>query len=250
MSEENNLQNIKLITVQKPKSQSSEAYRTLRTNIQFSSFDKRRQVILITSTGPGEGKSTVAANLAVVMAESGVKILLIDCDQREPTLHEIFNFSNQKGLSNILAEETDLEDSLKHTEIENLDIMTSGEKPPNPSELLGLKKMEELINLLRDKYEFIILDTPPVLMVTDAQLLSRCSDASILVVSAGEAQKAEAIKAKELLEKVNTKILGVVLNKIEESSKKKYGYYCHNDNANRIKNSHSRNKHNHLGTLK
>lgn len=243
MSEENNSQNINLITVQKPKAPSSEAYRTLRTNIQFSTFDKKVQVIVITSSGPGEGKSTVSANLSVVMAESGKKTLLIDCDQRKPTVHKKFNLSNQKGLSNFLAGETDLENSFNHTKVENLDVMTSGVKPPNPSELLGSKKMGEFLNSLRDKYDFIILDTPPVLMVTDAQLLSSVSDGTILVVSSGEAQREGAMKAKELLEQVNTKILGVILNKVEESSRSNYGYYYYyyydNDG---VKHKHKKNK--------
>lgn len=225
MSEEDNSQKINLITVKNPKAPSSEAYRTLRTNIQFSTFDKKTQVIVITSSGPGEGKSTVAANLAVVMAQSGSKTLLMDCDQRKPRVHKIFNLSNQKGLSNFLAGDANFEDSFHKTKIEDLDIMTAGVRPPNPSELLGSKKMGEFINSLREKYDFIILDTPPVLMVTDAQLLSRCSDGSLLVVSSGEAQREGAMKAKDLLEQVNTKILGVVLNKVQESSRSNYGYY-------------------------
>lgn len=166
--------NFNLITLKNPKSPSSEAYRTLRTNIQFSSFDKKAQVVFITSSGPGEGKSTVAANLAVVMAESGSRTILVDCDQRKPRVHKNFNLSNVKGLSNYLAGEADFESCINETSINNLAIMTSGVRPPNPAELLGSKKMVEFVDSLRQKYDFVILDTPPVLMVTDAQLLSRC----------------------------------------------------------------------------
>lgn len=217
--------NFNLITLKNPKSPSSEAYRTLRTNIQFSSFDKKAQVIFITSSGPGEGKSTVAANLAVVMAESGSRTILVDCDQRKPRVHKNFNLSNVKGLSNYLAGEADFESCINETSINNLAIMTSGVRPPNPAELLGSKKMVEFVDSLRQKYDFVILDTPPVLMVTDAQLLSRCSDGCLLVVSSGEVAREGVIKAKELLEKVNTKILGVVLNKVQQSSRSNYGYY-------------------------
>lgn len=265
MSEENNSKNINLITLKYPKSPSSEAYRTLRTNIQFSTFDKKTQVIVVTSADPGEGKSTVSANLAVVMAQYGSKTLLLDCDQRKPRVHRIFNLSNEKGLSNFLAgkselesnfnytdgsimpfdfffDESELENNFNHTDIENLDIMTAGIKPPNPAELLGSKKMGEFINLLRTRYDSIILDTPPILMVTDAQLLCSYSDGCVLVVASGEAQREEAIKAKELLQNVNAKILGVVLNKVEESSRNKYEYYYQYNDNDEIKNK-NKNKH-------
>lgn len=216
-----------LITVRNPMAPIAEAYRTLRTNIQFSSIDKQVQVVCVTSSGPGEGKSTVASNLAVVTAESGKKTLLIDCDQRKSRLHKIFGLSNLVGLSDLLAGKVTFTEAVQKSGIDNLLVLTAGTKPPNPSELLSSTKMKNFINTLRDKIDFIIIDLPPVLMVTDAQLLASYTDGYILVVSSGEADRDAAAKSKELLEKVNGKILGVVLNKLKISEKGYYGYYYH-----------------------
>lgn len=216
-----------LISIKSPKSPITEAYRTLRTNVQFSSFDKKVQTICITSSGPGEGKSTVASNLAVVTAESGKKTILIDCDQRKSRLHKIFGLPNTIGLSDLLAGEVTFDEAVQKTKVENLIVLTSGTKPPNPSELLASEKMKNFINSLKEKCDSIILDTPPVLMVTDAQLLASYTDGYLLVVSSGEVDRNAAIKSKELLEKVNAKILGVVLNKLQVSGKGYYGYYHH-----------------------
>ncbi len=176
-----------IITVSNPKSPIAEAYRTLRTNIQFSSFDKSVQTVSITSSGPGEGKSTIASNLAVVTAESGKRTLLIDCDQRKPMIHKIFNQSNLVGLSNLLAGEVTIENAIKPTNMENLSIITAGTRPPNPSELLASGKMKHFVEDMKDKYDFIVFDTPPVLIVTDAQLLADYTDGYLLVVSSGAA---------------------------------------------------------------
>lgn len=216
-----------IITIDDPKSPVSETYRTLRTNIQFSSLDKKTQAIMTTSSGPGEGKSTVSANLASVMAQSGNKTILIDCDLRKPNVHRLFGLSNIYGLSNLLVDEIAFDKAIQQGPIENLHILTSGTKPPNPAELLGSEKMRNFINTLRKYYDYIILDTPPVVVVTDAQLISRMADGCLLVVSSGEVERDAAIKAKELLVKVNAKIIGVVLNKVEKSTKGGYGYYYH-----------------------
>jgi capsular exopolysaccharide synthesis family protein len=222
---EKDMEKTDIITVSNPKSPIAEAFRTLRTNIQFSSFDKSVQTVSITSSGPGEGKSTIASNLAVVTAESGKKTLLIDCDQRKPMIHKIFNQSNLVGLSNLLAGEVTIENAIKPTAIENLSIMTAGTRPPNPSELLASAKMKHFIEDMKEKYDFIVIDTPPVLIVTDAQLLADYTDGYLLVVSSGAAEKNAAMKAKELLENVNAKILGVVLNNIDVNESSYYGYY-------------------------
>jgi len=214
-----------LITISNPMSPVAEAYRTLRTNIQFSSIDKKVQVVCVTSTGPGEGKSTVASNLAVVTAQSGKKTLLIDCDQRKPRQHKIFGVSNEKGLSNLLADESTFAFAVQKTGVDNLLILSAGTKPPNPSELLSSSKMRNFIGSLRSSLDFIIIDTPPLLMVTDAQLLASYIDGYILTVASGEADRDAAAKAKELLNNVNGKVLGVVLNKINLNEKGYYGYY-------------------------
>ncbi len=214
-----------LITLNNPTSPVAEAYRTLRTNIQFSSIDKKVQVVAVTSTGPGEGKSTIAANLAVVTAQAGKKTLLIDCDQRKPRQHKVFGVSNEKGLSNMLADDSNFSLAVQKSGVENLLLLTSGVKPPNPSELLSSSKMKNFVSSLRGQLDFIIIDTPPLLMVTDAQLLSSYIDGYILTIASGEADRDAAAKAKELLDNVNAKILGVVLNKINLSGKGYYGYY-------------------------
>lgn len=214
-----------IISVTNPKSPIAEAYRTLRTNIQFSSFDKVIQTIVVTSSGPGEGKSTTVSNLAVVMAEGGSKTILIYCDQRKPRLHKVFLTSNEIGISDVLVGKAKFEDAVKRTEIENLDILTSGTRPPNPSELLASTKMKSFIDLLREKYDCIIIDTPPIIAVTDAQLLASYADGCLLVIASSQAEREAAMKSKELLEKVNAKILGVVLNKLKLEEKGYYGYY-------------------------
>ena len=214
-----------LITVRNPNSAGAEAFKTLRTNIQFSSVDKRAQVVCVTSAGPGEGKSTVASNLAVVMAETGKKTLLMDCDMRKPILHKLFNSSNILGLSDLLAGEVFLEKAIQNTGVENLQILTSGAKPPNPSQLLASSKIKKLIAVLRIMFDFIIIDTPPILLVTDAQLLADYTDGYLLVLSSGHVDRDAAAKAQDLLEKVNAKVLGVVLNKFETNKGGYYGYY-------------------------
>ncbi|HEY8890092.1 MAG TPA: CpsD/CapB family tyrosine-protein kinase [Clostridium sp.] len=213
-----------LITFKEPNSPISETYRTLRTNIQFSSFDKKIKTLLVTSSGPGEGKTTTSSNLAMVMAQSGNKTLLIDCDQRKPQVHKVFGFSNEKGLSNILVNENEIDTNIGiHETIQpNLFVLSSGTRPPNPAELLGSTKMKNFIEELKKSYDFIILDTPPIVMVTDAQILAQYTDGCLLVICSGEAERDLVIKAKGLLEKVNAKILGTVLNKVDS---KKKGYY-------------------------
>lgn len=210
-----------LITIQDPKSPVSEAYRTLRTNIQFSSVDNEVQTIMITSSGPGEGKSTTSSNLAAVMAESGAETIIIDCDQRKPTLHKKFLVSNKKGLSDVLAGKAEFKDAVVSTGIDNLDLLTSGTKPPNPSGLLASRRMKTFIEELKEKYRYIIVDTPPVIAVTDAQIVSTYVDGCILVVASSQADRDAALKAKKLLEKVNANILGTVLNKVEAKGKMK-----------------------------
>lgn len=215
-----------LISVKDPKSPVSEAYRTLRTNIEFSSLDKEIKVIAVTSSGPSEGKSTTAANLAINMARSGKRTILIDSDLRKPTQHRNFKCSNHKGLSNLLIGESKFEEVIHETGIENLYLLSCGTKPPNPSELIGSAKMNRFITGLRDSFDCIIIDTPPVIAVTDAQVISKYADGYILVIYAGKTDRQAAIKAKDLLEKVNAKILGVVLNRVNVKNKKSgYGYY-------------------------
>ena len=219
------MEKLDLFVLDDSKSPISEAYRTLRTNIQFSSLDKELKVILVTSSGPGEGKSTTSANLAVVMAQSGKKTLLIDCDLRKPKLHRFFEDSNKVGLTNYIIGQATFEEAIKKTMVENLYLLSSGKRPPNPSELLNSNKMKQFIAILKENFDYIILDTPPIIMVTDAQILAQYADGCILVVASAQAERDAAIRAKLLLEKGDTKIIGVVLNKLDITSKKYYGHY-------------------------
>ncbi|MCB2293942.1 CpsD/CapB family tyrosine-protein kinase [Clostridium algoriphilum] len=221
------MKGLDLVTYKKPNLPISEAYRTLRTNIQFSSFDEKIRTILVTSPGPGEGKTTTSSNLAIVMAQGGSKTLLIDCDQRKPSVHKVFRFSNEKGLSDILVDENveDIDKCIHKTKLKNLHVLSSGTRPPNPAELLGSTKMKNFIEQLKETYDYIILDTPPIVLVTDAQILAQYTDGCLLVISSAEAEREAAIKAKGLLNKVNAKILGVVINKMDF---KKRGFYNYN----------------------
>ena len=212
------------IVDEKPKSIAAEAYRTLRTNIQYSSFDEEIRTIVVTSSEPGEGKSTTAGNLALTFAQDEKKVLLIDCDLRKPSIHKKFKISNNLGLSNVILDKSKLSKALVKRS-EYLDILPSGKVPPNPSELLGSKALEELLDELDDVYDVIILDTPPLHAVTDAQILSTKVDGVLLVVRAEKTKKDSVIAAKESLKKVNANILGAVLNGGESSRGKYYYYY-------------------------
>lgn len=218
----------KLITLKNPKSVVSESFRTLRTNIQYSNIDNEIKTIIVTSASSDEGKSSVVSNLAVSVAYTGKKVLVIDCDLRKPTIHKLMEISNLKGLTNVLIGEMELEEIVhKSGELETLYILTSGPIPPNPSELLGSRTMENFLNSLKSEYDMIIIDSPPVGLVTDAAVLSTKADGVLLVVAAAEVEIEEIKRAQELLEKVNANILGVVLNKVDIKSKYyyKYGYY-------------------------
>lgn len=214
-----------LITMEDPKSSISEQYRTIRTNVQFSFVDKTMRSLMVTSAGPGEGKSTTAANLAIVFAQQGKKVLLIDADLRKPTVHYTFQLNNYTGLTNVLTNSAPLLPSCQETKVENLYVLTSGPIPPNPAELLSSKAMEQCIQQLYNEFDLLIFDTPPVLAVTDAQILANQCDGTILVVESGGTEIEAAVKAKELLEAANAKLLGVVLNKRKHREGGYYYYY-------------------------
>lgn len=217
-----------LISLVNSKSMGAEAFRTLRTNIQYSSLDEEVKSLVITSSAPYEGKSTVISNLAISMSQAGKKVLLIDCDFRKPTIHKKFGLPNTNGLTNIIIGENKIEDCLKGTEVKNLYILTCGAIPPNPSELLGSKAMKKYIEEFKEIFDIVLIDAPPVLAVTDAQLLSVNVDGTILVTSYGKTEKKAVIKSKEMIEAVGGKILGVVLNMVPAKGNeygKYYGYY-------------------------
>lgn len=212
-----------LIAYNDPKSAAAEAYRTLRTNLQFSMLDKDSNIIAITSCEPGEGKSTIIANLAVSLAQSGKKVLLIDCDLRKPTIHKKFGISNSSGLTSLLLKESTLEEAIYKVDIPNLGLIPSGPVPPNPSEILGSKKMGKILEDLRNYFDIILLDSPPVLVVSDLHVLASTLDGILLVATYGVTEKNAILRAKESILKVGGKVLGVVENKIPQDAKG-YGY--------------------------
>ncbi len=218
-----------LVTLTDSKSVAAEAYRTLRTNIQFSSFDEEMKIITVTSSRPAEGKSTVACNMAVTFAENGNKVLLIDADLRRPTVHKKFKLPNSVGIVNLILEPDRMSEIVHEDVIPGLDIVTSGAIPPNPSELLGSKRNRALLSKLRLVYDTIILDTPPLLAVTDAQVLTTISDGTIIVAQHGVTKKDEILQAKGLLEKVKGNILGVVLSQIPVDDNSYYYYYSYEE---------------------
>lgn len=202
----------KLITIQSPKSIVSEQFKTIRTNINFSMPDQDIQTMIVTSSTPGEGKSTISSNSSIVFAQSGKKVLLLDADMRKPTAHYTFGIPNAVGLSTLLTRQHTIAEVVHQTEVEGLEVITSGPIPPNPAELLGSKTMDQLISQLTERYDIVIFDAPPVLSVTDAQILSNKCQGTILVVNSGKAEKDGVIKAKEALVASQANILGVVLN--------------------------------------
>ena len=217
-----NLQQVarKLVVLTDPKSFVSEQFRTARTNINFSKPEGELRTLLFTSSLQAEGKSTASANLACLFAQEDKKVVLIDGDMRKPTVQHTFHQTNTIGLSNILTKKTPLKEAVKQTDIDNLFVITSGPIPPNPAELLSGKVIDELIEELKNDFDLIIFDAPPLLSVTDAQILANKSDGTILVISAGSTDKESAIKAKELLTVSKAKVIGTILNnfKLEKNS--------------------------------
>lgn len=212
-----------LITLTDPRSPASEAYRTLRTNLSFYSLDEPLQTLVVTSPAPDEGKSTTIANLAVTIAQGGRRAILVDCDLRRPSLHEIFDVGNDTGLTTMVLDEgTEL--LLKETGVENLSLLPSGPKPPNPADLLGSRHMDRVFGQLKEQADMILIDAPPVLGVTDAAILGARTDGVLLVVNAGKTRREHAERAKEVLEKARARIVGVTLTNAPLDSALK-GYY-------------------------
>lgn len=212
-----------LVTYDDPTSTISEQFNTIRTNIQFSSVDKKLNSILFTSSASSEGKSTVSNNVAVTWAKQGETVVLVDADLRRPTIHKTFNVSNRVGLSSYLLGNASFEDVVQPTMVKNLFVITSGPIPPNPSELLGSMRTKNLINRLEDKFGILIMDTPPANSVSDAQVLATQVDGVVMVVPQGIAEKAGVAHAKQLLDTVHANILGVIMNRV--TKEKSQGYY-------------------------
>ena len=214
-----------IFVAKNPRSPVAEAFRSLRTNLEYSSVDDPARIILVTSSGESEGKSTVAANLAIVEAQSGKNVIIIDADMRRPKVHVQFNKSNRRGLSDVVTGKLRIEDVVKtYDQVENLSIITCGTIPPNPSELLGSERMSQTLKDLEERYDLVVIDTPPMI-VSDAQILSGKVDGVIFVVIPGQTRAIAALRPIEELRRIGSHVLGIVANKIPKSRDYYYGGY-------------------------
>jgi len=218
----------RLITHYRPRSPISESYRSLRTSLRFASIDGGIKTVVLTSPAPKEGKTLTASNLAITEAQAGRKTLLLDTDLRRPMVHHLFNLKKEDGISKVLTDELKLNDAIKKTGVENLYAITSGFVPPNPSELLGSKKMKNVLEELKEKFDMIILDSPPIIAVTDPVVIGQEVDGMVMVIRSGRTTRDIAEKAKNNAEYVHIKLLGVVLNDIDVRNvygSSRYYYY-------------------------
>lgn len=202
-----------------------EAIRTLRTNIQFCNTDKAVKTICLTSCVPNEGKSSTSINLAVSMAGDGKRVLHVDADMRKPGIYKDIMSRYSVGLTNYLSGMVELEDAIRATNIDNLDVIVCGPKPPNPAELLGTERFSQMLAILKEKYDYVIIDTPPLGSMIDAAIVASQADGTIMLIEYNTVDYKKAVMVKEQLEKANARILGVVINKIPRREYKQYYYY-------------------------
>ncbi len=198
-----------LITLRDPRAAAAEAYRTLRTNIQFSSIERKLHTILVTSSVPDEDKSIALANLAVTFAQAEQRVIVLDCDLRRPSLHSLFGVSNDRGLSQAMSQNSDL--ALLKTEVDGLQIVPAGATPPSPADLLSSKRFDSVLRDLKQQADIVLIDAPPVLAASDAALLATKVDGVVLVTRAGKTRRDSAREAVALLQRVNAHVVGVVL---------------------------------------
>jgi len=214
-----------LVSYHDPKSVVSETFRSLRTGIHFSAVNRKRQLLMVTSSFPGEGKTTITGNLGVILSQVGSRTILIDCDMRRPTLHQLFNHSQRPGLSELLAGDAELESVIHATGIPQFDFISAGTIPPNPAELLGSDAMRGLLETLRQRYETIVLDAPPVLAVTDAPVLATMSDLTLVVVEGGRIPRKAIREMRDTLRAINAPLGGIIFNDKCARARSGYGYY-------------------------
>src|SRR6195256_3613487 len=217
---------VETVTQVRPQSQMAESYRALRTSLLLTNLGAPPKVIMVTSALPQEGKSTTSINCAIVLAQKGVRVLLIDADLRRPSIHKTLGIGPRSGLSNVLTGSTTLQQAITHTAVlPNLDVLPAGTPPPNPAELLASTNMRDVLMELREKYDHIVVDTPPTLSVTDAVVLSPRADAILLVIRSGHTTKQALRRSRDILMQVNAKVAGVLLNAVDLSSPDYYYYY-------------------------
>lgn len=229
----------KIISIHHPKSPEAEAYRTLRTNLQFSSVDEDLQVMLVTSPSASEGKTTIICNLAISFSQIGKRVLLIEGDLRRPRLHQYLQLSNAKGMTNVLMQHEVIEEVIQITAYD-VHVLTCGPIPPNPAELLNSNRLKELIQQLRNQYDIILIDTPPVGVVTDAAILSTLVDGVIMVIASHQTESDLALRSMKLLETVGAKVLGTVLTKVPADRKGYYGYQYYEYNGEKSQKRHKK----------
>jgi tyrosine-protein kinase len=216
----------RLVTLLYPRGPAAEAYRTLRSNLEFAAVAQPVRTLLVTSSIPGEGKTTTASNLAVVFAQAGRKVILLDADLRKPGVHKFFNVPNERGLSTLLRHDTvALEDVAQETEQENLAIVTTGPLPPNPAELLASQRMQAVLERLKGVADLVILDSPPLQAVTDAALLASITDGTLLIIDSGRTRRTASAHGRESLAKADARVLGAALNRISTRAGGDYIYY-------------------------
>jgi len=214
-----------LVTLTDPRSAIAEAYRGLRTNLAFARPDAALRTLLITSPAPDADKSTALANLAVVTAQSGRRVVVVDCDLRRPAQHTLFGLPNDRGVTSALVDDAALAAlPLQASSVPDLEVLTSGPAPPNPAELLGSRRMGALVERLAERADLVLFDAPPVVAVTDAAVLAPLVDGVLLVLAAGRSRRDHTARARELLDTVGAVVIGVVLTGVEPDSAG-YGYY-------------------------
>lgn len=220
-----------LITHQDPAALASESFRVLRTNLQFLGLDKPLKSILVTSATPSEGKSTTIANLAIAFAQTGAKVCLVDADLRRPTVAKLFGLDNWSGLTTAIISRGAVDEVVRESSVPGLWVLTSGPIPPNPSELLGTNRMAELIAALEAQFDMVLIDTPPLLAVTDAAVLAPRAGGVIMVVRSGRVARQQVIRAKEALTAVKANLLGAVLDGFQPEGRDGYYYYYQSGEA-------------------
>ena len=209
-----------------PRSPAAEAFRTLRTSLHYTADRDKTKVLMVTSVNPGDGKTLVATNLAASLAQAGEKVLLIDADIRKPRCHRAFSLANRVGLTNVLVESMDVDEAVQPTNLKSLYVLTSGPIPPNPAELLVSSAMEALLDIVRDQYDHVLVDSPPAGALADAAILASKVDGILMVLVAGETRIDQAKEVKEALEQAKGRVLGAILNKVRFSTRDyRYRYY-------------------------